>query len=84
MKGVMLVATMEKVRSSNIDSIGYEKGSLFVRFKRKGVLYKYEGVPPELYQSLLEANSKGAFFHRNIKRVFPAFRINGVSSAQLP
>ena len=35
---------MISVSSSNLDAVGYEKGTLYVRFKN-GSLYSYSGVP---------------------------------------
>lgn len=45
------------VQSSNVVSIGYEGGVLEVEFK-SGV-YRYFGVAPEVYQTLLIAPSVG-------------------------
>jgi len=36
-----------------------------------GELYRYFTVPSSLYQDLLEADSKGAFFNAHIRNQFP-------------
>jgi KTSC domain len=37
---------------------------------RNGERYLYFQVPPHLYQNLLDADSKGAFFNRRIRNCF--------------
>jgi len=46
------------VKSSFIDSIGYEGDTLEVAYKDGG-LYKYTGVSVDLYQSVMGAESIG-------------------------
>jgi len=64
------------VESSNIESIGYDADSetLEVEFKSSGV-YQYYNVPEHVYQSFMEAPSKGQFLHVNIKNAFPYSRV---------
>jgi hypothetical protein len=38
---------------------------------RSGQRYLYFQVPPQSYQSLLQADSKGSYFNRNIRNRFP-------------
>jgi len=56
--------TLVEVKSSNIKKVGYEGTSLFVEFANG--LYEYENVPADLYNQLLEADSKGRFVGANI------------------
>jgi lysyl-tRNA synthetase class 2 len=35
-----------------------------------GRVYRYHQVPPDIYDGLLEAESKGTFFNDNIKEAF--------------
>ena len=57
----------EPVDSSLLDAIAYENGDLWVRFK-KGPIYTYLFVPPEVYQGLKHAHdSHGKFFIANVK-----------------
>ena len=60
---------MVPVSSSNIESVGHENRTLYIRF-HSGGLYSYSGVPESVYTALLNASSKGQFFHRNIKNVY--------------
>lgn len=57
-----------RVESSVLDSVRYDPASqdLIVLFDN-GDIYEYHGVPEELYQGLLQADSKGRFFHENIR-----------------
>ncbi len=57
------------VESSNIASIGYDPvtSTLEIEF-HSGAIYQYFAVPQEIYDGLINARSKGAFFHQFIKR----------------
>jgi len=63
-----------KVKSSNIESIGYEVldfakllGTLEVEFKGGGV-YRYLEVPESMYEDMLVAESVGKFFSTHTKK----------------
>jgi len=58
----------QKVKSSNIASIGYdeEKKILQVEFIRSGY-YIYSDVSKETYSAFINAPSKGKYFFKNIK-----------------
>ena len=47
---------MIPVSSSNISSIGYQSGTLYVSF-HSGGLYAYSGVPESIYRELMSASS---------------------------
>ena len=59
---------VEGVESKNLEKFWYNPGrrSLTVEF-RKGGLYRYSDVPPDVVEGLREAESKGSFFHQNIR-----------------
>jgi hypothetical protein len=59
------------VSSSNICSIGYEpeKSTLEVEFNT-GSVYQYHGVPQEVFDSFMQASSKGVYFNANIKNTY--------------
>lgn len=65
---------MIPVSSSDLSSVGYENGTLYIAF-HSGGLYSYSGVPEHIYSALLDAPSKGKFFHANIKNVYAYRRI---------
>jgi len=58
----------QKVKSSNIASIGYEeaKKTLVVEFIKSGC-YSYSNVSKETYIAFVNAPSKGKYFFENIK-----------------
>ena len=62
--------------SSSLHSVGYsaEPGTLEITF-RSGAIYRYSGVPPHVYQALLDASSKGRYFNAVIRSSFPFERI---------
>ena len=65
---------MIPVSSSNIASIGYENGTLYVAFNRVG-LYAYFDVPENVYHALMSASSHGEYLARYVKGVYPYRKI---------
>lgn len=65
------------VASSNLDSVRYRESTrtLDVRFG-SGSVYRYESVPSEVVQRLLDAESKGQYFHRYIRKNYIYSRVN--------
>jgi hypothetical protein len=63
---------MTYVNSSNIEAIGYDVGNmeLHVQFLKSG-LYVIRNVPPEVFDGLMNADSKGSYYNRMIKPVYP-------------
>ena len=59
------------VESSNIKSVGYDKGTktLELEFNNGGV-YHYFSVPIDVYEGLMGAYSKGKYFWKNIRKEF--------------
>jgi len=62
---------MPYVQSSVMTFVKYDDDAseLDITFT-SGKTYRYREVPPEIYDGLLEAESKGEFFNDNIKDVF--------------
>lgn len=64
---------MQPVKSSTVDSIGYDADSktLHVRFKgdmkKPGWTYIYEDVDPDVYSQFLTAKSPGKFHRDQIR-----------------
>ena len=61
-----------QVESTSLAWIRYspEREVLEVGF-RHGEIYRYSEVPAHRYKELLAAQSKGAYFNRNIRNHFP-------------
>jgi len=59
---------MEPVESRHISHIGHEErtGLMRVRFQNGGE-YMFGNVQPEKFKAMMEADSIGQFFHREIK-----------------
>ena len=51
-----------------------ETKTLTIRMKYSSDVYEYEGVPEEVYQAFLEAESKGGFFATEIQYKYPTVR----------
>jgi hypothetical protein len=66
------------VKSSNIAQVGYDEAvgislnqepmSVLRVVFANGLVYDYYRVPKEVYEELLEADSAGIYFHKNIKK----------------
>ena len=65
---------MTPVSSSNISSIGYENGTLYVSFNRGG-LYAYYGVSESVYRNLMSAPSHGSYLASHVKGIYSYKRI---------
>lgn len=65
---------MQPVSSSNLSSVGYENGTLYIAFNSGGV-YSYSNVPVSVYEGLMSASSHGKYFHAHIKNNYPYRRI---------
>lgn len=65
--------TMFAVESSSILAMGYdpEQRELHIQFKT-GKIYIYEGVPQEVYDHMLAADSIGSYFHKFIRSAYGA------------
>ena len=60
------------VQSSTLAAVAYDKARnrLWLVF-RTGSVYQYDGVPPDVYQALMQAPSKGTYFNQQIRGRFP-------------
>jgi hypothetical protein len=67
------------VHSTMMASVGYDanQATLEIEF-RTGDVYEYFQVPREVFQALLDAPSKGRFFHAEID---PVYRFAQIASA---
>ena len=59
---------LQSVQSSNLESIGFcpDTNCIWVKFHNGGC-YRYEDCNRELFNQLMESESKGQFVHRNLK-----------------
>jgi len=60
------------VESSNIRSIGYSPISRKMEIEFKGgSIYQYKGASANVYKNIMDAESKGKYFHKNIRYKLP-------------
>ena len=64
---------MPYVQSSALEQVSYDEvaHTLCATFRETGRTYIYEDVPQEIYDSLLFADSIGAYFNCHIRDHFP-------------
>jgi hypothetical protein len=66
----------DRVNSSNLHSVGYDGWSSTLEIKfHSGGIYQYSRVPYERYERLMNAGSKGSYFHYHIKHSFAYRRV---------
>lgn len=65
---------MPYLQSVAIESIAYDEKAkrLRARFRADGRVVVYENVPPEVYDSLIFADSISGYFHDHIEGAYPA------------
>ena len=63
-------ATLILVNSSAIRAVGYDGSALIVEF-HNGRTYDHPGVPYSVYEGLMQAPSKGAFYNKIHSRALP-------------
>lgn len=57
------------IESTNLVSIGFDNDQsiLEVEFKSSGAIWQYYDVPESEYYELMSADSRGSYFHHNIR-----------------
>ena len=65
-----------QVESSNLASVGYDHdaATLEIEFHNGGI-YQYSAVPQDIYESLINAGSKGDYFNNYVKERYRCKRI---------
>ncbi|MCR8633449.1 KTSC domain-containing protein [Paenibacillus radicis (ex Xue et al. 2023)] len=60
------------VISSNIAAVGYDniQNILHIQFKGKETIYIYQGVPVGEFEAMMESESVGSYYARNIKNKY--------------
>ena len=72
----LTTATPIQVNSTLIANVVYDMaGSLLEVEFRDGAIYQYSAVPEAVYQVLIAADSKGAYFNRQIRNHFRYRRV---------
>jgi len=64
---------MAYVQSSALEQLNYDGAAQILRatFRGSGRTYVYRGVPQEIYDSLIFADSIGAYFNAHIRDHYP-------------
>jgi hypothetical protein len=65
------------VFSSHLTSIGYDVDIKVLRISfYEGSTYEYFEVPKSIWERFIKVQSKGKFFHRNIRNIYSYAKIN--------
>ncbi|HEY3147226.1 MAG TPA: KTSC domain-containing protein [Dongiaceae bacterium] len=67
----------ETVGSAAIESVNYDeqKQELDIELTT-GRVYRYFGVPPDVYDALMDAESKGRFYNDHVRDVYLCKRLS--------
>ena len=66
----------QSVESSNIRSVGYDEFLLVLEIEFKsGAVYRYYGVPAEVHDELINAESVGKYFNANVKSKYNFLKV---------
>lgn len=72
----MNIMQRNEVVSSNIKSIGYDLQAMILEIEFKnGHVYQYSGVPGNIYQALMNAQSHGTYLHQFVMNRYPYVKI---------
>ena len=65
------------IDSSMISSIGYDPATciLEIEFKSDGAVWDYPNFPESLWYEFLYSDSKGKFFHQNIRGQYNEYKV---------
>lgn len=67
---------MLPVKSNNIKLAGYDKKSKQLRVQfTNGGLYQYTDVPQEVYNEMINAESAGVYFSKNIRNSYTSINL---------
>jgi hypothetical protein len=68
---------MPFVQSLAIETVAYDEAAhrLRTKFRTDGRVVVYENVPPDVYDSLIFADSIGTYFREHIEGAYPAHEI---------
>jgi len=67
----------EAVESTTMRSVGYDQTNqvLEVEFQ-SGAIYQYLDVRPAIHKELVDAESKGRYFNREIRDIYTSVRVD--------
>jgi hypothetical protein len=70
------------LQSTSLNAATYQDQSAFLDLEfQSGAIYRYLGVPVQVYQELLQAESKGRYFNQHIRNRFPYTKIDPTPSS---
>jgi hypothetical protein len=74
----------QPITSSSLSEVGYDEGTQTLEIKfSSGGIYSYTGVPPDVHQKLLHAESPGRYFAIYIRACFPCTHLNPKSNEEM-
>lgn len=67
------------VESTTLAALAYDEAHEILQLEfRSRAIYRYLGVPAPIYEALLSASSKGKYFNRAIRGIFPYSRASNI------
>jgi hypothetical protein len=68
---------LQSVKSSNIESVGYDPASKTMQVKfRSGSTHEYGGISPEVHAAFMGASSHGAHYAAHVRGRYPGKKLD--------
>jgi hypothetical protein len=68
---------VKPVRSRDLALIGYDAATAIMEVVfRAGGVYRYQGVPEDIYHGLMSAPSHGTFFQKHVKTQYSFVKVS--------
>ena len=77
----MITLNWIAVESKLISAVAHEGTTFYIRFPR-GTEYAYDNVPENVIEEFFRSESKGSFFMRHIKGLYPYRKLPCPSTSQ--
>jgi hypothetical protein len=73
------------LKSASVNAATYQDQCAFLELEfRSGAIYRYLGVPAQIYQELLWADSKGRYFNQHIRNRFAYTKVERATRESAP
>jgi KTSC domain len=67
----------QPVESTTMRSVGYDQTNQVLEIEfQSGAIYQYLDVPPAIHKELMDSESKGRFFNREIRDIYTSVRVD--------
>jgi hypothetical protein len=73
---VPVIPLLDVVGSSNVTGVGYDAATRTLDVRFTTGVYRFAGVPPQVFDDFMAAESKGSFFAKSIRGKFTSTKLD--------